>query len=201
MYDLQLFASISYYIALSNSKTVEFAVHLPYQKGWFNNKCLIASATGSVKLTIPIHGGRNQNVLFRDVKIAYDQNWRRQHIRTIETCYGNAPFFEHYFSKFENLFQNKFIFLVDLNIAAFELVNSILQLALNYKLSDNSHHEIDVLFSKFYCRKNTCIHTLNLKYEQVFENKNGFIQNLSIIDLIFCTGPHANQLLNNTFTA
>ena len=38
---------------------------------------------------------------------------------------------------------------------------------------------------------------VQMKYEQVFENKIGFIKNLSIIDLIFCTGTQANKLLNN----
>ena len=36
---------------------------------------------------------------------------------------------------------------------------------------------------------------LALKYTQVFEDKNGFIPNLSIIDLLFNEGPNALTLL------
>jgi len=36
------------------------------------------------------------------------------------------------------------------------------------------------------------------KYSQVFEEKNGFIPNLSILDLIFCTGPQASFYLENS---
>ena len=36
---------------------------------------------------------------------------------------------------------------------------------------------------------------LALKYTQVFEDKNGFIPNLSIIDLLFNEGPNTLTLL------
>ena len=37
--------------------------------------------------------------------------------------------------------------------------------------------------------------TLRLKYTQVFEGKNGFIPNLSILDLLFNEGPNTLSLL------
>jgi hypothetical protein len=35
-----------------------------------------------------------------------------------------------------------------------------------------------------------------LKYRQVFEERIGFIPNLSILDLIFCEGKRAAEMLN-----
>ena len=39
-----------------------------------------------------------------------------------------------------------------------------------------------------------------MKYSQVFEEKNGFIPNLSILDLIFCMGPQAAYYLENSYS-
>jgi hypothetical protein len=36
-----------------------------------------------------------------------------------------------------------------------------------------------------------------LKYHQVFEDKTGFLANLSVLDLLFNQGPHSKQLLFN----
>ncbi len=190
MFDLQYFANINYYIDLLNSKNIEFAVHLPYQKGWFSNKCVVASATGPLKLTIPILGGRNQKTLLKDVRIAYHENWRHQHLRAIETCYGNSPFFDFYFLEFDNLFKKHFNFLIDLNLQAHDLVMGILKSNQKYIISEKKLNKNEVLFSKFQS-SNPNTEDFKLKYEQVFENKISFVKNLSIIDLIFCTGPQA----------
>jgi hypothetical protein len=197
MIDLHYFGNINYYITLSKSENEEFAVHLPYQKGWFNNKCMISTANGPLKLSIPIVGGRNQNALLKDVRIAYDENWRHQHLRAIETSYGNAPFFDFYFLKFENFFQKKYEYLVDLNLSAHELVYDIIKIEKKFRLTQENSKEINVSFSKQEVKSNPTNNNIHLKYEQVFENKIGFIKNLSIIDLIFCTGPQAKQLINN----
>lgn len=197
MFDIQYFANINYYIALSNCENVIFAAALPYQKGWFNNKCVIASSTGELKLSVPIVGGRNQSQQLIDVRIAYDQNWRHQHLRAIETCYGNSPFFDFYFLKFENFFQRRYEFLVDLNLNAHELIMEILKRDKKYILLHQSPKENNVLFSKLEMKSKAFDKEVQMKYEQVFENKIGFIKNLSIIDLIFCTGTQANKLLNN----
>lgn len=198
MFDIHYFANINYYIALSKTETVVFAAALPYQKGWFKNKCVIASAAGELKLSVPLVGGRNQNQLLKDVRIAYDQNWRHQHLRAIETCYGNSPFFDFYFLKFENFFQKKFETLIELNLGAHELIAEILKMNKPYSVQENLEKEIDILFSKKIGKEILIDDKVQSKYEQVFENKIGFVKNLSIIDLIFCCGPQAKELLNSS---
>jgi hypothetical protein len=32
-------------------------------------------------------------------------------------------------------------------------------------------------------------------YSQVFEDRHGFLKNMSILDLLFCTGPQAGNVL------
>ena len=59
-----------------------------------------------------------------------------------------------------------------------------------YIISEKKLNKNEVLFSKFQS-SNPNTEDFKLKYEQVFENKISFVKNLSIIDLIFCTGPQA----------
>ena len=197
IFDLHYFGNINYYITLLNFKNIEFAPQLPFQKGWFSNKCEVASATGTLKLTIPILGGRNQKALLKDVRIAYHENWRHRHLRAIETCYGNSAFFDFYFLEFDNLFKKHFNFLIDLNLHAHDVVMGILKSNQKYIISEKVLNHNEVLFSKFYS-SNLNTQNFKLKYEQVFENKNGFIENLSIIDLIFCMGPQAFKHLKKS---
>lgn len=201
MFDIHYFGNINYYYTLLKPKAIEFATLLPYQKGWFNNKCVIASSNGPLNLSIPLLGGRNQHIALKDVRIAYHQNWRRQHLRAIETCYRNAPFFEFYFFKFEQLFENEFEYLIDFNIASFKLVSSILKIDQPIVFNDACTDPKQVQMSKKYNKTSEVLDMSFLKYEQVFENSIGFLKNISIIDLIFCAGTRSNQLLNNTFTA
>ena len=200
MFDIHYFGNFNYYSTLLKAKNIEFAANLPFQKGWFNNKCVIASANGPLKLSIPLLGGRSQNIPIKDVRIAYYQNWKHQHLRAIETCYGNAPFFEFYYSKFEKFFGNEFEYLLDFNLAAFELTNSILKLNKKIEVTSKIDSLENVIMSKRYFKNFEIVDFPFIKYEQVFEHSIGFLKNISIIDLIFCTGPRANQLLNNTFT-
>ncbi len=200
MTDIHYFGNINYYITLLKVENIIFSSLLPFQKGWFNNKTIIASSVGPLKLSVPIVGGRNRHQAIKDVKIAYDQNWRQQHLRAIETCYRNAPFFDFYFFQFEKLFLQKFESLIELNISAHQLIAQILKFEKSFRLDEELINSSKILHSKNYCKKNECNDLLKLKYEQVFENKTGFQKNSSIIDLIFCCGPQSKQLLNNCVT-
>jgi hypothetical protein len=70
-------------------------------------------------------------------------------------------------------------------------------------LSDGEVSEPNLDLSPFFSPKprfNLTDETwINIEYPQVFENNLGFIPNASILDLIFCQGPYALNVLRKSF--
>ncbi len=195
LYDNQYFANINYYKSLFNTKNIVLPTNLMYQKGWFNNKCSIVGANGIINLSVPLLGGRDQKTKLKDVKIAYHQNWQLQHLRAIASCYGNAPYFNHYYPFFQKLYSTQFESLFEINIYVLENVVKFLKSDIKVSVSDTpiQHHEI--IFTKKNIAENPLTQIKTIKYPQVFEDRLGFVPNLSIIDLLMCMGPQSKNIL------
>jgi len=56
-------------------------------------------------LTIPVQHQANPHPPLYRVQIQEDGKWRRKHLRTIQSLYGNTPYFEHYFPQLEMIYQ------------------------------------------------------------------------------------------------
>lgn len=166
------------------------------------NRTTIAAANGKIDLSIPIHGGRNVKCLYKDCKISYADNWQHQHWQSIVSAYGSAPFFEYYADYFNPFYEKKFDFLFDLNLELLELVFKLLKSKCKIDFTNE--------FVKIYSTDSTMIDLRGEKvlyenqqqhnfptYIQCFSERNGFQENLSIIDLLFNEGINsANYLLN-----
>lgn len=188
--DNHYFTNILYFKHLLNNKTIELSPVLPYQKGWFCNKTTIAGANRAIVLSVPIEGGRNQKSLYGDVKISYGQPWQHQHLKAIKSAYGNAPFFDFYIHRFEEIFNARFTHLFELNTHILKKMLELLKSDCQVIITDEPTSL--PLFSKQNPGPNT---ESAIKYTQVFEDRLGFIPNLSIIDLLMCCGPQAKNLL------
>ena len=128
----------------------------------------------------------------KDIQICYSEPWQKIHWKTIISCYNSSPFFDFYRDKFEEIFQRKDKYLLDLNNQSLLLIKSILKINNNINFSEkfqNDPKDIDLRSCKFISD------SIN-KYDQVFSSKYGFIENLSIIDLIFNLGPESVDYLN-----
>jgi len=169
-------------------------IHENYQKRSMRNRIQILGANGKLNLSIPLEKGKNLKGI-KDVKISYDEDWSRNHIMTIKSAYGNAPYFEYYFDKIEKILTNKHTFLYDLYKESFAFCSKVVNVSeLESTQGYNSFNTevIDLRSSK-----------INLtykipEYEQVFEDKFGYVSNLSILDAIFNLGPETSLILNNT---
>lgn len=168
--------------------------HFPKQT--YRNRMSIYSPNGKLDLTIPVKKGSKQHTPLRDVRISYEADWQRLHWRSLQTCYRNSSFFEYYEDDFAPLYEMKTEFLIDHNIALMDLSLKILKLQSSYLFTESYQAvptELDDLRDSF-SPKST--ETPNqLPYFQVFEDKHGFIPNLSIVDLIFNQGPQSKQYL------
>ena len=147
-----------------------------YQKNSCRNRCHIATANGLLRLTVPLQKGKHESQPVRDVRIAYDLAWQRQHAQSIVCAYSKAPFFEDYWHEIQPFFEKKYDFLFDFNWAILTKMHQLLSLETPFFLTEKFSPPAAISGAAF------------RPYPQVFEDRHGFLPNLSVLDLLFCLG-------------
>ena len=186
-----------HYIALAKAEQVIFEVEDNYQKQTYRTRCYIYGANGKQLLNIPVQH-QNKSRKTKDILIDNSVQWQQQHLRSIQTAYRSSPYFEFYEEEFVALFNNVPQYLLDFNFSCQELLLELLPLEITYtKTSEyfNDYSEIADLRS-LATAKSQNKYKLDT-YTQVFSDKHGFIENLSILDLLFMEGPNALNYLEN----
>ena len=182
--------SIRYMAWIVAKKEVTFVLTNHYQKQTYRNRTEIYGPNGKLKLTIPIsHNKFQKNQLDREVKIFNDYCWQRDHWKSLESSYRSSPFFEFYEDDLYPFFHRRHEKLMDLNIALIKKIFSLLEIVIKFKKTN----KVDE-FSELIRAKQKTIYKTPI-YHQVFNSKYGFINNLSILDLIFNVGPESNNYL------
>ena len=190
------FAPIIQYVALASEGSVLFETQDNFQKQTYRNRCYIYGANGKQLLSVPVvhsHGKGRQKT--RDVRIDNSFRWQINMFRSLEASYRSSPFFEFYEDDIRLIFEKKYDFLLDLNLASVEVINDCLGLDTDYSSTDN--YEIEGYENDFRFLVNAkSMQVFQLvPYTQVFENKFGFLGNLSVLDLLFNEGTNALQYL------
>ncbi|SFH94545.1 WbqC family protein [Halpernia frigidisoli] len=166
-----------------------------FPKQTYRNRTNIYGANGKLTLVIPInHTGSR---LYKDTKISYDENWQKQHWKSIKNAYQSSPYFEFYEDRCAKIYEKKEKFLFDFNLNALEILISISKTAQNLQFSDKYESEPSALdLRSAFSAKNNPDQKFS-QYYQIFEEKYGFIENLSVCDLFFNLGPESLIYLKN----
>lgn len=188
------FAPASFYSAIINSRKILFDGHENFVKQTIRNRCEIFGANGRQILSVPIER-RGNHVHANEVKISYKEDWQKIHWRSLISAYRNSSYFEFYVDEFDPFFNKKTVFLFDLNMALHQLLVKLLKLEVEYKFTED--YLADYGTNSFDLRNEKSKLPPIAKYYQVFEERHGFIPNLSILDLLFNAGPDTNQILSS----
>ena len=189
------FSPISQYTSIVNSNDITFEIEENYQKQSYRNRCYILGANGKQLINIPIS---NTNKSFGKLKLKEvlieDSNWQRQHYKSLTTAYNHSPFFEFYKDDLQYIFKKKYKYLLDINIDSFHFINEALDLSKEYDISKKYNDKVDDDYRYHADVKNTD-KTKCIPYIQMFQNRNDFLKNLSILDLLFMEGPNSINFL------
>lgn len=191
------FPSISHFVAMAQADSATFEVEDNFQKQTNRNRMYIYSPNGIQLLNIPIKHTKDKHQKTKDIRLETAFDWQKQHFKSLEAAYRSSPFFEYFEDSLSPIFTKKHTFLLDLNFETITLVSKCLGLPSEYGKTVEYFHEA-ANFKDFRTLANGKKDSAELEsYTQVFGDKFGFINNLSILDLLFNEGRFALDYLKN----
>ncbi len=182
-----------------------------YRKQTWRNRCTILTASGRENLLIPIvHGAgecpatdgaaappdRNvSHIPITEVRIDYSVDWVRAHEQAIASAYGSSAYFEYYKDELFALLESG-----ESGLYAFNrrLIDWLLaKLHLPAALTDSREFvrpENGDLRERLHPKK-APLYRCGRPYYQVFSAQFGFVEGLSVVDLLFNEGPDGLSVL------
>lgn len=200
-------APVEYYATLLTYRKIQVEQYDSYQKQTYRNRCVILGANGPLSLTIPIVKQSGLKALVKDVKIDYATPWQKNHWRSIISSYNSSPFFEFYKTELVPFYENKWKFLIDYNTELHHLISLWLDVDVEIERTDafQVHFEGDDLRAAISPKKHKAVEVdakfVPFNYTQTYFEKFDFIPNLSIIDLLFNTGPESELILQRSIVS
>ena len=188
------FSPISQYHALLNSDSITFEVEDNYQKQTYRNRCYIYGANGKQLLNIPVTIPKSSKKTKSKDILVENANWQKQHYKSLEAAYNHSPFFEFYKDDLRKIFSKKYTYLLDVNLDSFKFIMDALELFKEYTLS-KTYEETKLNDFRNLADSKKKVEISSIPYIQMFDQKFGFLKNLSILDLLFMEGPNSINFL------
>ncbi|MFI3319971.1 MAG: WbqC family protein [Rikenellaceae bacterium] len=191
--------SIEYFARLIYDDDARIDLGENYVKRSLRNRAQIMTAAGVMELSVNVRNANRPRMAISTVEIDYTKRWQHQHWLAIVSAYKSSPFFDHYAPFFEPIFSAQYERLVDLNFAIIKLVIKLLgvKIDLDVKISNEyiTAHDGDIDLRPR--RRNEAgSHSFEHEpYIQVFYDRQEFVPNLSILDLLFNEGTNSVAVL------
>ena len=199
-------APVSYFAALYSCRKAYIERYDHYMKQTYRNRCVIASADGPLALTIPVEKSSEGKCAMKDIRVSEHGNWRHVHRNAFVAAYKQSPFFDYYADEFNAFFDRKYEFLYDFNMELTqwlcEQIDIQPELVPTTEYMDAGEGILDL--REAIHPKKSAVDMASfyrpVAYYQVFDSRHGFLQDLSIVDLLFNMGPESLLVLRDGVT-
>ena len=183
------FPPTEYFALLAKYSSVYIEACENYQKQSYRNRCRIYAADGPQALNFPVrHRDGTFNLPIREIEVDYSTPWVEKAERCIETAYRSSAYFEYYRDELFAILDAHpaTLWELDMRIIRFFLDRIGLRTELVPTTEFAAEH-VDIHPK----RPNAILQEngLDRPYYQVFADRNGFVPNLSVMDLLFNEGP------------
>lgn len=199
------FGPVQWYQKLNRYDECLIERHESFIKQTFRNRMVIATTNGPLSLTIPTNHGTSMSM--KDIRISDHANWRHVHWNALLSAYGESPFFEYYQDDIRPFYEKRYDFLFDFNMEVMEKMIELLDIRPHVKVTDEFFPKVggepmvknvgvqnDIKDFRDVIRPKKPLldpEFSNKRYYQVYEQKFGFLPNMSILDLLFNEGNEA----------
>ncbi len=204
------FGPVQWYQKLNRYDECLIEQYESFIKQTYRNRMVIATTNGPLALTIPTN--HDTSMAMKDIRISDHANWRHVHWNALLSAYGESPFFEYYQDDIRPFYEKKYEFLFDFNMETMQKMIELLDIRPNISLTD---HYVLSEERRTKCEEINIPHSTPgpsisdfresirpkhplpdpeftpRRYYQVYEQKHGFLPNMSILDLLFNEGNEA----------
>ena len=189
------FPSISHFAAMVQADSVTWEMEDNFQKQTNRNRMYIYSPNGIQLLNIPVKHSHGHHQKTKDIQLETAFDWQKQHFKSMEAAYRSSPFFEFFEDAMVPVFEKKHAFLMDLNFETIEIAIKCLGMKSSSEKTSEYFHELPQFRDLRVLANGKKDDFTFESYTQVFGDKHGFINNLSILDLLFNEGRYALDYL------
>lgn len=196
------FPPVAYFSCMKNNGEILIEQWEHYGKQSYRNRCEILSANGILTLSVPVKKKETPKFPVQDACIDYSTRWQKLHFKGIESAYKNSPYYDYYIEDLLVFFERKEKYLLDLNTRILEKITEILGLSCRIILTDEYCPVVEgicdmrgVLHPKPSRRIGEGPEFETKAYTQTFADRFPFVPGLSVLDLLFNTGPEALEWL------
>ncbi len=194
---------VSYYARLIRENQILLEQYDHYSKQTYRNRCRILGPNGIQSLSVPVKRRRGTKNYLRDIRVDYDTPWNRIHWRSLIASYASSPFFHYLMDELIPFYEGTVVFLIDLNEGLLRATLGLLGIEIPVGRTHTFAPLEEILDprSVIHPKMETATHDplfRALPYHQVFSDRAGFQENLSILDLLFNEGPNALPLLRES---
>lgn len=194
------FPPVTWFARLYGQHVLMLDAYEHFEKMSLRNRYAITGANGKILLSIPLVKGRNQRTAMKDVMIFNGENWQQQHWRTLMSVYRRSPYFEHFEPELQHFYLSSYSSLTDFNEQTIRFLLKQFGMPLNIQFTQQYKANYAPPIQDM--RGNMGSEFINEglqipSYTQIFSERNGFLHNLSALDLLFSQGPMAASYLKN----
>ncbi len=216
---------LGYFHKIACSDVFVIIDQVQFVKGTICNRNKIKNKSGeSVWITVPIDFSKGSFKNFNETEIDHHKPWREKMILQLDENYSDAPFYEPYISDIKKLIEQEFANISELNIELVKYfckklsIETRVEIASGFATELGNSNEMllnickrfsaDVYLSgrgaaKYNNEEMFKQAGVKLIYQEFvsprYEQINGeFVPNLSVVDLLFNTGPYAKGLFGET---
>lgn len=203
-------------IALSDA--FMFVGHVQYSRKSWQTRNRIRMGDKDLILSAPVKKSGNFGQAINETEFA-DDYWKRKHLGSIRQAYASRPYFDRYFPELESILSEGRATLGDLNVAVIKKILDWLGIStpiLDSRELSIEGHKTDMLISMCGAAKADgylsnegarayvdeaamaeagISHHWQIFKHPVYQQGSPFIENLSVIDLLFNMGPESGAVV------
>jgi hypothetical protein len=189
---------VEYFYYLNRFEKVIVEQYETWPKQTYRNRTVIVTDKGVQALTVPVEKVNGNHTKTFEIKISRREKWQIKHWRAIETAYSNSPYFLYYSDEIKEVLFSDIDKILYLNDALTKKICELTGIDCNITYSEdfvkNPQEKIFDLRNRISPKTPSTIKHFP-EYIQVFPEKQSFIPNAGILDLLFCLGPETKSYL------
>ena len=211
--------NLGFFKKIQSCNTFVFLDDVQFVKDRFDNRNRIRTKEGTIWLTVPIKRPVFKKNL-NEILISNDIDWQRNHLNIIEEAYHTSPFFTTYWGSLRKILNTNWTKLIDLNIELIRYFMSVLNLTTHTvnsstikKSLGRSQRLLDIckhldascyvsgmsgkeyLDEEIFQDSGIKIIYENFQHPTYKQIHGNFIENISILDLLFNEGENSQAIL------